>query len=73
MLRRLRSLRSPVGKLESQESQWCKFLSESKSKGRRRLMTQLEYPCPSSKTASQNDQIIPHSAFFFYLGPQWIG
>ena len=52
MVRRLRSLRSVVGKLKTQESQWCKLKSEAESKGRRRLMTPLDYPHPSSKTTS---------------------
>ena len=52
MVRRLRSLRSVVGKLKTQESQWCKLKSEAESKGRRRLMTQLDFPHPSSKTTS---------------------
>ena len=58
MVRRLRSLRSVVGKLKTQESQWRKLKSESESKGRRRLMTQLDYPHPSSKTTSLVAQMI---------------
>lgn len=34
--------RSEVGKLDTQESQWCKFQFESKSKGRRRLISLLK-------------------------------
>lgn len=69
MVKKLRSLRPAVGKLEIQGSQWCGFQSESKSKGRG-PMTQLEYGHPSWKIVRQKDQMIPHSGFVLYLGLQ---
>lgn len=68
------SLRFAVRRLEAQESRWSKFQSESKSKGRRRPMTQLK--------DSQRERILYYSAFYFVQTldgldksphPQWRG
>ena len=52
------SLRSAVRRLETQERQWSKFQSESKSKGRR-PMTQLK--------DSQRKRILYYPAFYSVL------
>ena len=69
-----------ICKLENQASQWCSF--QSKSKGPRTrgvnginpsLRLKARAPGVQKLEAEHRckDQILPFSAFWFYLGPQW--